>query len=103
MNIGGLIILSSYLPFSYSDFSKHTFKNTSSLNIPLFWGHGKNDPLIAHRWGLASFNALKDDLQCVSKKHSLFISYPGLEHSVSEKEQLDLFHFLQSVIYSSTD
>lgn len=75
--------------------------------LPVFWGHGKIDPLVRYEWGVQSVDFLVDSLG-ISKRSSedgggapvglTFNSYEGLQHSANEKELSDLQSWLKRVI-----
>jgi predicted esterase len=91
--IGGLIILSSYLPCSVHWISMSE-KNPLSLP-PTIMGHGSADPIVAHDWGFQSYQVL----QKISNNSSIqFNSYPGMGHSSCTKEQTHIQRFIQNIV-----
>lgn len=90
LDLAGLVILSSYLPFARA----HPY--TASLptqKYPIFFGHGSDDPVIAMKWGKQSSDRLASFGFPVQ-----FESYPGMDHSASQKEQKDVEAFIQQTL-----
>jgi phospholipase/carboxylesterase len=92
--LGGLVILSAYLPFSSSDFascpsqlSKHV------LSTPIFWGHGDIDPVIPFQWGKLSVDRLVKFGFPVT-----FTPYQHMAHSTSVSERLEVAEFIRSTL-----
>jgi phospholipase/carboxylesterase len=90
LTLGGLVILSSYLPFAKLDFSSSSY--TDVINMPIFWGHGEADPLIPIKWGKQSSERLSALGANVN-----FKSYKNMEHSASAQELQDVHAFLQTL------
>jgi predicted esterase len=70
--------------------------------VPIFWGHGVNDPLVP----LSIAKTSKEELEKVGVKKAkesgepgiFFKEYPGLVHSISEQELTDWANWLKKVI-----
>ena len=92
----GLIILSSYFPMCAYPFLAES-KDNASLEVPLFWGHGKRDPLIPCHWGQQSYSLLQSFKSTNSTKTTSFKEYPAMEHSACIEEQQDVLHFIGSL------
>ncbi|CAL1700140.1 unnamed protein product [Somion occarium] len=100
--LGGLTVLSGWVPL------KSKIKSMASDHVkklPIFWGHGKADPLVRHIWGVQSAEFLKDTFGIKTADESepkltgiTFRSYDGVPHSTSEAELEDLQKWLQKVI-----
>jgi predicted esterase len=80
--------------------------NDHVKTIPIFWGHGADDPLVRAEFATRSVEFLRT--QCgVSEADGeglvglKFKMYPGLEHSSSPEELGDLKSWLKSVIPNS--
>ena len=124
--LGGIAVLSGFLPLSYkfksvSATSSQIYDNYEAnsislpplqmLNdhaktIPIFWGHGADDPLVRAEFATRSVKFLKT--QCdISETDGealaglKFKMYPELEHSSSPEELSDLKSWLKSVIPNS--
>lgn len=77
-------------------------------DVPMFWGHGKNDPLVTYpKMGKASADFLVDELgvkrvetgQTTGIPVGLeFHGYEGVVHSASEEELDDLRSWLKRTI-----
>jgi len=103
--LGGIAVLSGFLPLS------HKFKGMLSdhaKTIPIFWGHGADDPLVRAKFATRSVEFLRS--QCnVSETDGealaglKFKMYPGLEHSSSPEELSDLKSWLKSVVPNSKE
>ena len=77
--------------------------NDHAKKVPIFWGHGKNDPLVRYKWAEKSLEFLKDELGIgPASENDLagveFHGYAGLVHSASEDELEDLQTWLKKVI-----
>ena len=86
--LAGIIVLSSYLPLSDTldtEISKY-YKN-----IPVFIGHGSQDPIVPVELGLFTRDFLQQRGMSVQ-----FKMYP-MGHSVSEEEIIDLGHWLNKL------
>ena len=73
--------------------------------LPIFWGHGKDDPLIRYEYGARSVEYLKSALgvptaasDAPGKGGVIFNSYEGLEHSTNMKELDDVKEWLKKVL-----
>ena len=72
--------------------------------MPIFWGHGKSDPLIKFKWGESSVEWLKTQVGIPEASPDepqeggiLFRAYEGLDHSVAEEELDDIQKWLKAV------
>jgi lysophospholipase I len=76
-------------------------------SLPIFWGHGTNDPLVKYQFGLESAKFLTKELgvpstnldapDAVGLKGLAFNSYDGVGHSTNTKELEDLNNWLKKV------
>jgi predicted esterase len=78
--------------------------------MSIFWGHGKNDPLVKYAYAVGSVQFLKDELGIpVTTDASLelysgqrkgleFHAYNGLQHSTAPEELEALKRWLKDVI-----
>jgi len=103
--LAGVAVLSGFLPLS-SKFKG--MLNDHAKTIPIFWGHGTDDPLVLPKFATRSVGFLKT--QCgISETGDetpaglKFKMYPGLEHSSSPEELSDLKSWLRSVIPNSKE
>jgi len=102
--LGGVAVLSGWLPL------KDKFKAMVSdhiKSIPIFWGHGQDDPLVRYTWGSQSVDFLTSHLKITRfglpepsarTPGVAFHSYPGVEHSTNEEELGDLRSWIAKVI-----
>lgn len=77
--------------------------NDHAKKLPLFWGHGKSDPLIRFTWAEQSIKFLKESLGFpeATKENPVgieFHGYNGLVHSASDEEIEDLQAWLEKVL-----
>lgn len=71
--------------------------------IPIFWGHGKDDPLITYGLATASKQLLEKELGVKEATEENvngleFHGYDGLEHSADPEELQHLRAWLKKVI-----
>jgi predicted esterase len=79
--------------------------------LPIFWGHGKIDPLVYHKLAIASVEFLQNDLNIPVVRESgsapfsealqkgvVLRSYDELGHSAAPEELNDWKKWLKSVI-----
>ncbi|KAI0940286.1 hypothetical protein AcV5_001435 [Taiwanofungus camphoratus] len=100
--LGGLVVLSGWLPLATK------FKAMASPHIkslPIFWGHGKRDPLVKYPLGVRSVEFLKSQLGVLPAASDspqaggiCFNSYDGLPHSTNNEELRDLLAWLKKVL-----
>ena len=77
--------------------------NAQAKNIPIFWGHGRSDPLVRFAWAERSLEALNNDFGLATAKDNdtngiEFHGYQGLVHSANDQELEDLQTWLEKVI-----
>ena len=77
--------------------------NDHAKNLPIFWGHGRQDPLVRYIWAEQSVNYLKNVLGLSEATGDdptgiEFHGYHGLVHSASDKEIDDLQTWLCKVV-----
>ncbi|TFL05819.1 Phospholipase/carboxylesterase [Pterulicium gracile] len=90
--LGGLVVLSGWLPLNakFKSMATDAVKRT-----PIFWGHGKADPLVKYQFAEASVKFLKEQLGVpISEDRLTFKSYEGLEHSSDPQEIADVHSWL---------
>lgn len=85
--LAGVIGLSSWLPL-HKEFPQGLKVNR---NIPVFQGHGTQDPLVPLKWGEMTAALMKQ----MTSKHTLK-TYPMM-HSSCEEEMDDVQRFLDSI------
>ena len=83
--LGGIVALSTYLPLADSLAAE---RSAANAGVPIFWGHGTFDPVVALQRGLDSRTAL-EALGYRLDWHT----YP-MPHSVSPEEIADLQHWM---------
>ncbi|WVN87855.1 acyl-protein thioesterase 1 [Cryptococcus depauperatus CBS 7841] len=93
--LGGVIGLSCWVPLSHK---VEQMKSQHSQEMPIFWGHGTNDPVVNYSIGQRSIDCLSHQLGYTvlpkgvtfARPGIRFESYPGMGHSSSPKEIEDL-------------
>ncbi|KAH9939252.1 Phospholipase/carboxylesterase [Epithele typhae] len=108
--LAGLVVMSGRLP------AKDSIKEASALHmlseharkLPIWWGHGKQDPLVTFELGNKSREVLRTEMgiETVDSEAVLgggvdFHAYDGLTHSTSMEELEDLQVFIRKVIPST--
>jgi len=92
--LAGLAVLSGYLPLAQKIKS---MMSGHALSLPIFWGHGNDDPLIPYKVAESSVDVLKERLGFPDKAIELR-KYYGLGHSADAKELGDLANWLKTVL-----
>lgn len=77
--------------------------NDHARKLPIFWGHGRQDPLVRYIWAEQSVEFLKSQIGIREATQDdptglEFHGYNGLVHSASEKEVDDLQTWLCKVL-----
>ncbi|XP_052776599.1 acyl-protein thioesterase 1-like [Mya arenaria] len=85
--LAGIVGLSTWLPLN-KQFPQALGENR---DIPMFQGHGEDDPLVPLKWGELSGKLV----QQMTSKHT-FKTYPGLGHSSCQEEMEDVKNFFTS-------
>ncbi|KAF9559172.1 Phospholipase/carboxylesterase [Agrocybe pediades] len=98
--ISGLAVLSGWLPIR-THVKEILAPHVASL--PIFWGHGSNDPLVKPMLAQMSKDFLTKECgismaQPGDTKGLSFNMYSGVEHSTNNQELLDLSNFLKKVV-----
>ncbi|KAH9899448.1 Phospholipase/carboxylesterase [Cubamyces lactineus] len=101
--LAGLAVLSGWLPIRTK---VKAMMNDHAKKLPIFWGHGKMDPIVQYDRATMSLEYIKAQLglnTLVSPDKVLeggieFHSYDFLPHSVDDKELADLKTFLKKVL-----
>jgi len=88
--LAGVFGLSCYLPL-HTKLKDSAALSAVTKDVPMFMGHGEEDPLVKYEWGLMSANLMKEWGFRVE-----FHSYVGLEHSADPKEIDDLEQYIAS-------
>ncbi|KAI9636796.1 acyl-protein thioesterase-1 [Dioszegia hungarica] len=100
--LGGVVVLSSWLPLSHKvrEEAKATAKD-----VPVFWGHGEADPIVAYQNAVKSVEILKElglpsvpPGEAFARPGVRFESYPGMEHTTCAKEIEDLAGWLKEAL-----
>ncbi|KAF8638581.1 hypothetical protein AX17_002123 [Amanita inopinata Kibby_2008] len=98
--LAGIAVLSGWLPL------RHKFKALASrhaTSIPIFWGHGSDDPLVRYELCSHSIECLKEKIGIPTTtpnniKGIESHTYQGMHHVTCPKELDDLKKWLKSVI-----
>ncbi|KIJ37418.1 hypothetical protein M422DRAFT_33751 [Sphaerobolus stellatus SS14] len=100
--LGGLAVLSSYLPMREKMKSMLT---DHARSLPIFMAHGTADEVVAFKYGERSFHYLRDQLKFpavepgkVAGVGVRFEKYEDLGHSADPEELKDLGEWLKGVI-----
>ncbi|KAL0945673.1 hypothetical protein HGRIS_014824 [Hohenbuehelia grisea] len=100
--LGGLIVLSGWLPLRNK---LKSMLSSHAKDVPIFWGHGADDPLVQLRWGKLSKDVLTSSEIGIPEASSpsegkglSFNVYPGLQHSASDRELDDAKTWLKKVL-----
>jgi phospholipase/carboxylesterase len=83
--LAGIVALSTYVPISATLAAE---RSAANAGVPVFWGHGSADPIVALQRGLDA-RALLEGLGYAVDWHT----YP-MPHSVCAEEIADLRHWL---------
>jgi predicted esterase len=75
----------------------------SARNLPIFFGHGQDDPVVQFVYGKKSYEFLKSALKMKdAAEESIgglsWHEYPNLEHSTSAEELKDLEKWLENAL-----
>lgn len=84
-NIGGCIVLSSWLPFT-GDYSASTIPENKKESLKIFQAHGDADNIVLYEYGKESYEFLKT---LGFKNKPKFYKINGMGHS-SDPEELGL-------------
>ncbi|GJE87483.1 phospholipase/carboxylesterase [Phanerochaete sordida] len=98
--LGGVLVMSAWLPLR-SKFK--AMMSDHARKLPVFWGHGKNDPLVKFAWAEQSVKFLKENLgiseaTATNPTGIEFHGYNGLVHSANDEEIEDLQAWLAKVM-----
>jgi len=100
--LGGLMVLSGWLPMRTK---LESMLSSHAKSVPIFWGHGEADPLVRFVWGTRSKEFLTSSRIGIpeakppfEEKGLSFNSYPGLQHSASDKELDDATRWLKKIV-----
>ncbi|KAG8897003.1 hypothetical protein FRC01_011511 [Tulasnella sp. 417] len=94
--LAGLVALSGWLPLRNK---MKAMMSDNARNLPIFWGHGREDPVVRYEFGVQSVNMLKDTLKM---KAVTFNSY-NMEHSSHPQEIRDLATWLDNLLQKSPE
>ena len=86
--LAGVLSLSAYLPMRQDE-----VVSAENLNTPVLMLHGDADPTVKYRFGVQSFNILKEAGSNVQMK-----TYKGLHHSINPTELSDMVEFLTQTL-----
>lgn len=99
--IGGLILLSSWLPLREKFVPKpEDGFSLTRQRCQIFQGHGDSDPLVLTKFGSETFNIIDKARKADWKEDSKvsFQLYKGMGHSSSNEEMNDVGKFLQKIL-----
>ncbi|RCK65269.1 Acyl-protein thioesterase 1 [Candida viswanathii] len=89
--IGGCIALSGFCPVRKEVQAK---KLSANFDTPIFEGHGTADPVINYDYGKLTSEFYKE----LGFKDLRFHTYPGVAHSASDEELIDVVRFIKQVL-----
>lgn len=94
--LGGLILLSSWLPL-HKKFAEKIYSLTNQT-CPIFQGHGADDPLVNYSFGQMSYKILSEARKKAWELEPKieFKTYKNLGHSSSEEEMRDVVQFIKT-------
>jgi len=95
--LAGVIALSSRLPLRKEILM---MASDNARKLPFFFGHGDVDPIVPYEFGQLSVKFLTESLGLASKNIQ-FTTYPGMGHSVIDKEIADVAEWLKKVVPAS--
>ncbi|KAK1922610.1 Phospholipase/carboxylesterase/thioesterase [Papiliotrema laurentii] len=89
--LGGIISLSTWVPLNHKI---KELTNPSARDIPVFWGHGRDDPVVHYEFGERSVDLLTRQMgfpvvpagQTFTRPGLRFESYRNMGHSSSPEE-----------------
>ncbi|KAI5968131.1 hypothetical protein KGF57_000251 [Candida theae] len=90
--IGGVVALSGFCAVG-EELEKRLIKDVN-FDTPIFQGHGTADPIVAYDFGKRT----SELYQKLGYKNLKFNTYPGVAHSASEEELIDVVKFLKDII-----
>lgn len=90
--IGGVVALSGFCAVS-EELEKRLVKDVN-FDTPIFQGHGTADPIIAYDFGKRT----SELYHRLGYKKIQFNTYPGVAHSASEEELIDVVKFIKDVL-----
>ncbi|KAK4685898.1 phospholipase/carboxylesterase, partial [Tremellales sp. Uapishka_1] len=100
--LGGVAALSTWVPLNHKI---ESMTQSDAKDIPVFWGHGKDDPVVQYRYGVQSVELLTKKLgfplvdagKTFQRPGLRFESYPNMGHSSCPKEIEDFKSWLGEV------
>ncbi|ORX39168.1 Phospholipase/carboxylesterase/thioesterase [Kockovaella imperatae] len=101
--LGGLLALSTWIPLNHKVPQTLT---THSRDIPIFWGHGKDDPVVAYEFGERSVDLLTRQLGFPRVPAGSIFARPGLRfqtyehigHGTNQREIEDIKLWLEAAL-----
>ncbi|CAD6577459.1 MAG: hypothetical protein TREMPRED_001951 [Tremellales sp. Tagirdzhanova-0007] len=100
--LAGVAALSTWVPLNHK---VTELMSTTAKDLPIFWGHGKEDPTVRYTFGVRSVELLKKlgyplvaAGTAFARPGLRFESYPGLGHSSSTKEMEDFAAWLTGAL-----
>ncbi|OCH92692.1 Phospholipase/carboxylesterase [Obba rivulosa] len=90
--LGGVASLSGWIPQASRQMMVHL-----EPNLPIFWGHGTQDPEVPLSMGQECITFLRNTLHIPDEKVK-FKPYESMGHAVNEQELDDLVDWLSSVL-----
>ncbi|KAI0065955.1 Phospholipase/carboxylesterase [Artomyces pyxidatus] len=104
--LAGIACLSGWIALRHK---LRAMASPQATTLPIFWGHGVEDPLVKYRLGVESATFLKEQLSIKETTFDspdlqglAFNSYNGVGHSTNQKELDDLKRWLEKVLPKGT-
>ncbi|KAL1741041.1 Phospholipase/carboxylesterase/thioesterase [Schizophyllum fasciatum] len=94
--LAGLAVLSGWLPLSRK---VKAMASEHARKVPIFWGHGTEDPIVRFEHCRRSVAFLKSELKIAEGAAGLSLNvYPGMQHSTCNEELVALKAWLEGVL-----
>ncbi|GAB4392010.1 MAG: phospholipase/carboxylesterase [Gammaproteobacteria bacterium] len=88
LTLGGLILLSTYMPIADQCLQD---LHASNQNTPIFIGHGKQDTIVPLSWGHQAYTHL------IQRGCNVTWKEYTMDHSICPKEMLDMLSWLKNL------
>ncbi|WOO84983.1 Acyl-protein thioesterase 1 [Vanrija pseudolonga] len=100
--LAGYVSLSTWVPLAHK---VEALARKDANEIPVFWGHGKDDQVVEYQWGVKSVELLEQlgfkrlpAGETFARPGLRFESYPNMGHSSSPKEIEDLREWITAAL-----
>ncbi|KAL1734394.1 Phospholipase/Carboxylesterase-domain-containing protein [Schizophyllum commune] len=94
--LAGLAVLSGWLPLAGK---VEAMVSDHARKVPIFWGHGTDDPIVRFEYCQRSVAFLKSELKFAEGPDALSLNvYPGMQHATCNQELIALKAWLEKVL-----